>query len=371
MRSHDFSFIFISLKRSVPLLTKGWKYDNMEKIYLIEQERTGMSEQDEKRTKKKFNLYNLLNPERNDQQDAPWEDPRAPRDLKLFFKMLGRRFSTLVKLNILTIVGNFPIFFFFLVLAGYFSKTAVAPLSVSFPALYGAMQYGGTSPSAAALFGVHGALTTMRVFSLTDYILIGVGILLLLCTFGLVNCGVTYILRNIVKGEPVFLWLDFKDTVKKNLKQGILMGILDLLFLFLIVYDVLFFYGNLSGFLSSVLFWSAIFIGIFYLFMRMYLYVLLVTFDLRIFKIFKNSLIFSLLGFKRNILALLGILLAIALNYFLLNIFLPLGFIAPFLITVALSMFMMTYAAWPKIKEIMVDPYYNEDGSEKQPKAEA
>ena len=37
----------------------------------------------------------------------------------------------------------------------------------------------------------------------------------------------------------------------------------------------------------------------------------MVTFDLKIFKIIKNSLIFSLLGIKRNILAFLGIIILV------------------------------------------------------------
>ena len=315
--------------------------------------------------KRKFNLYNLLNPDK-DGKEIPKESKNAPRDLKFFFKLAGRRFSTIITLNIMLILGNFPIIFFFLVLAGYFSKTAVSAQSVVFPTLYGAMQFGAEGASTAALFGVHGVLSTMRVLSVADYILLVVGAVLLLFTFGPVHCGITYILRNIVRGVPIFLWQDFWDTIKKNLRQAWIIGALDLTFLFLIVYDIIFFNAALNGFLSSVLFWAAIFIGIFYFFMRMYLYLLTITFDLKIFKIFKNALIFSLLGIKRNLLAALGILLCIGINYVMLMVYFPIGFILPFIITVGMILFIEVYAAWPKIKQIMVDPYYNEDGSEKE-----
>jgi hypothetical protein len=43
----------------------------------------------------------------------------------------------------------------------------------------------------------------------------------------------------------------------------------------------------------------------------------------------------------------------------------PIGIILPFIITIGLLQFTSTYAAWPNIHKVMIDPYYNEDGSEK------
>jgi uncharacterized membrane protein YesL len=87
---------------------------------------------------------------------------------------------------------------------------------------------------------------------------------------------------------------------------------------------------------------------------------MLITFDLKIFKLYKNAFIFAILGGKRNMLAVTGIGLAMLLNYSLLIIFLPLGIIAPFIILFSTGAFMGAYAAYPKIKEIMIDPYYTD-----------
>ena len=38
--------------------------------------------------------------------------------------------------------------------------------------------------------------------------------------------------------------------------------------------------------------------------------------------------------------------------------FLPLGGLLPFFITIALVSFIGTFAAYPNIKKIMIDPYY-------------
>ena len=42
------------------------------------------------------------------------------------------------------------------------------------------------------------------------------------------------------------------------------------------------------------------------------------------------------------------------------GIFLPLGLILPFVILLGMAGFMCNYASFPKIKQIMIDPYYKE-----------
>jgi uncharacterized membrane protein YesL len=94
-----------------------------------------------------------------------------------------------------------------------------------------------------------------------------------------------------------------------------------------------------------------------YFSMRFYIYLLTLTFDLKIRQIFKNALIFAFLGFKRNFLACVGIILTLIINFYIMWLYTPIGIVLPLIITVGLCMFMATYAAWPKIKEIMIDPY--------------
>ena len=90
----------------------------------------------------------------------------------------------------------------------------------------------------------------------------------------------------------------------------------------------------------------------------------MVTFKLSVFKIIKNSLIFSLLGFKRNLLALLGNVFIILLEFTLLvgtgSIGWPFAVGLPLLILISLMAYMKVYASYFKIKEIMIDPYIAE-----------
>ena len=101
-------------------------------------------------------------------------------------------------------------------------------------------------------------------------------------------------------------------------------------------------------------------LAIIYCFVRTYAYLMIVTFDMKLVKILKNSLFFAVLGIKRNILAFFGAAFVIILDLLLTWVFMPLGLVLPFIILFGLVQFMSIYAAFPKIKEIMIDPYYKE-----------
>ena len=98
--------------------------------------------------------------------------------------------------------------------------------------------------------------------------------------------------------------------------------------------------------------------------MRFFIYILLITFNLKIRYIYKNAFIFSILNIKRNALAILGIAALVVINYALFIMYLPIGIILPFIITLSTGAFIAAYAAYPKIKEIMIDPYVDEKEEE-------
>ncbi len=111
----------------------------------------------------------------------------------------------------------------------------------------------------------------------------------------------------------------------------------------------------------NTMFFMSLMLALLYAFMRVYVYLMLVTFDLSIFKMLKNALSFTILGIKRNIMALLGIVFALMINYLLLSVYFPLGVILPFVILPALCIFIGIYAAFPVIKKYMIDPFYSEE----------
>ncbi len=304
---------------------------------------------------KKFNLFNYNPPKKGVQKTD--ERASVQTDFLGFFIMYGRKFWNISNLNLLIAVYILVIVFGFWQLSAY---------PVAF------------------------------------YIFLGI------CTvaFGLVNLSSTYVTRGYVRGDPVYILSDTKYSIKKNYKQGIILGIIDALVIVLLVFDIFFWSGldmskfneqayndvtieqsvdgatiseqesreaeneilasdsdenKSSSFINGVCYYSCIFLFIIYMFMRNYMYLLLVTFKLSIFKILKNSFIFAFLGIKRNILAAVGILAVCFINFYIF-VYVPMvGIMLPLIITVASTTFIGSYAAYPVIKKYMITPYYKEE----------
>lgn len=315
-----------------------------------------------RKEKKKENIFDKWNRDR----EGVSKDEVAIADnpnFKNFFKLLGRKINQLLSVNLMILAGNFPIFFILLGISGYLSIHTVQPLYAVFAPLNGAMLF-DRSASSAALWSVFSRPAEVIVFTTWDYIAFGIGALVIL-TYGPVRVGVTYLLRNMFRGEPIFLMHDFFYAIKRNLRQAIIVGIIDLGLIALFVYDIVFFnlkYG--TNMMMSTMFFMCLALSVVYILMRPYIYLMLVTFDISIFKMIKNAFLFTIIGIKRNIVVLLGTIALLALEFTLLAVYVPLGIIIPFVILPSILIMMGIYGAYPKIKEIMIDPYYSPSAEE-------
>ena len=309
--------------------------------------------------KKKFNLFSNY---AKDGKGIEKDDVITNYDFFSFFKLYGRRFIKLIWVNALYIMGNFPVFFLLLALSGMFSNVGVAPASEVFPVINGIhIASGGFDPSYAALLGIHGQMAPVYANTVATYILYALSALAIF-TFGPVNAACAYIVKNLIKGEPIFMWEDFKMTIKNNWKQAIPMGILDLVMCALCSYALILYYYNYSNY--YMMFYPMILVFILYIFMRFYVYTMMVTFDLKFFRILKNAAIFTLIGFGRNLLMFFGCVMLVLFTMWLYTLFIPLAVISIFMILFSSCTFMGTYAAWPKIQKYMIDPYYKKSEME-------
>ncbi len=292
------------------------------------------------------------------------EEANLPFTFVNFFKYFKRHFSKLLSVNIAMIIGNLPIFFALPVFAGYFHNSSIAPSDIRYPLIGGVLPFIEDSSVLTPLLSTLGLFETISAWTVLDTIVLSLCFLVLF-TFGPVNVGTTYIIRNLLKGEPIFMWDDMKYSIKRNLRQGIIYGIFDIVLSGMLLYDVYFFLVNSSiSFMNSMFFYVSLVALVFYFFMRFYIYIMMVTFDLSLFKLFKNAMIFAFLGFKRNIMALLGIFVVVSLNFILFissPVTMALGIALPFVMTLGICTYISAYAAWPKIKQIMIDPYYKEE----------
>lgn len=288
--------------------------------------------------------------------------PRAPLTFVNFFKYYAENISMLFKINFLYVFGNFPVFFALYAMTGNLNKSVSGASSQFFGPLFGSMSMsaGAYSPADMAMFGVHGVQATLSIMTpatMVFFILAGLTIL----TMGPVNVGCTYLIRSAVRGNPIFFFRDFWYAIKKNFWQAEVLGIIDCVAYGLMSYNIMISYYNGSTFPFGIVFWGNIMLMIVYSVMRFYTYVMLVTFDLKTFKILKNALIFSVVNVKRNLMAVSGIAASILIVYSLSLVFLPLGVLLPFMLLFSTCAFMGCYAAYPKIKQVMIDPYYDTD----------
>ncbi len=312
--------------------------------------------------KKRFKLFDS----QREGRGVSKETANLPPNLKKFFILYKRDFTRLLPVNAFMVFGNFPVFFLLLALQGMFSVDYTVPASNTFPLFSAIASQETLSAPLLALDGVLGIQQAGSTYLPAAYWFFGLGALVLF-TFGLVNVGTTYVLRNMVKGDPVFVWSDFWYAVRRNFKQGFFFGILDLIIVVLIPWNLLQLSAQ-DNFWFGVVFWFNILIGILYFTMRRYIYLQMVTFDLSIYKILKNALIFSILGFKRNFLAFIGILLLcfITLACAYSGILLALAIAIPIMILFANASYMTTYSAYFIIKRYMIDPYHAEHPEENE-----
>ena len=271
-----------------------------------------------------------------------------------FFKLFTVRFDTMIKSNGLFLLCNIPIIFALYAAAGYNNLKTRVPVDLFYPNIYGVRAYEGNNAVTSALNGIFGMFTDYSVPSNVTLIFYALSLLCVL-TFGLSNVGVNYVMRETVRGKVVMAWADFWSTIKKNWKQALLLGVFDITIIFLLIYDLIVFYQTSNDTTGAIGFTAILILSFTYLIMRNYIYLLCVTFDFKFTKVINYAFRLALLGIKRNILGVIGIMFAIYLNYMVAVLFLPLGLLLPFIFTVGISSFIGAYTAWPIVDKYLVD----------------
>lgn len=317
---------------------------------------------------KKITLRDFL-PSRKEIKDQEDTTP----NLRYYFKSLWRKFPKLISINLVMLFQVIPILvalisYFLLMPRMYVFTETLHPTLVGINIIE-------KSPISASLLSIYGISVEVPTIAFG-----GAAIAIIICavflfiTFGWQNTGSAYLMRELVKGKPVFIISDYFYAIKRNFKQGVVLGIIDFIVCAVLIYDFVQFYNMTGSIMHNLMFGCICGVSIIYLFIRFYIYILLTNFDLKTSKIFKNALIFTALGFKRNLLAVLWIVLIAAINVALMLV-LPMNIILPWILPLfyfaGFALFTSTYAAYPVIKKYMIDPYYDEYGNPKASDAAA
>ncbi|MDR1564486.1 MAG: hypothetical protein LBS74_05975 [Oscillospiraceae bacterium] len=196
-------------------------------------------------------------------------------------------------------------------------------------------------------------------------------------------CGVTLITRKVTQDATVFLFADFKDAIKKNWMQALILGILDYIFIAVISVALPFVWDKAKdNTIFFVLVMLVLSLCLLFLFIQFYCYLMTVTFDLKIKDILKNSLIFSIANFGKNLIMAIAVIFSgFLILYGLELVETPIfgGVMIVFLVLIYFSgfSFINNFAVWPKIEELLIAPQEAEkkkaEAAKKKPdeKAEA
>lgn len=308
-------------------------------------------------------LFSFLNARKRDGKGVQKGEDVRPT-LKNFFKQFWRKLSHLLSLNILMLFQVLPVVVG--VLAFFFTQKTPSQTSAIFAPLYGASLIEPNATSALIL-ALEALPLSIPVFQPAAYWIIAACALFLVLTIGWQSVGGFYVLRGLVRGDAVFVFSDYFHAIKRNFKQGLLFGLLDSFLIIISTFDILYYSQSVGSFWKDVVFWMVAAVSLLYWFMRPYIYLMLITFDMKIKKMFKNALIFSVLGIKRNLLGALGIVLLVALHLAFI-IATPISFVVPVILPIvyifAAIGFITTYAAYPIIDRYMIAPY--QSNSEEQ-----
>jgi len=193
-----------------------------------------------------------------------------------------------------------------------------------------------------------------------------------LVTSGLANGGLTIITRNYVREDHAFLWGDFIDGIKKNWKQLLVSSIANTLITVVLLFNIWTSYiSSGNGIIWYVFLALNTSMFIIFSFMKYYIPHMIVTFKFTLKQIYKNAAIFAFANLLNNVLLSVILILfwaALAVVFLTFN---PIAIIvvtfAVIFIAFAFTNFLTNFIIYPKIKKLIIDPYYETHPDEEKP----
>lgn len=180
-------------------------------------------------------------------------------------------------------------------------------------------------------------------------------------TIGPATASLVKITRNYTQERPIFLWAEFWKTFKSSFKQSFIMGLIDILFTVATcvafpVYNSLA-KQNSAFYIPFIITLSFTFI---FIMMHFYIYLMIVSTNLSLPKILKNSFILVAIGLKQSLFTLFSIIFIILLLFLLLPYS---SFLMPF-IPFSLVALIVSFNCFPVIRKYVIQPFYEQQGEE-------
>ncbi len=189
-------------------------------------------------------------------------------------------------------------------------------------------------------------------------------------TNGMANVGLTNVCRNTARDKHSFGLSDFFETIRKNLKQSLIAGIINAVVFALLIFD-LWFFSAMKGVPGVVGTGVASALLVTFVMMNFYVWTLIITFNYTLKQVYSISFKLTFLNFKNSFLCLFVNILLFALNVGILFITGKSWFYALmieiFLFIIVYPTFnglLVQFCTFPCIKKFIIDPYYKEHPDE-------
>ncbi len=213
---------------------------------------------------------------------VPENEPQKPGPIR-YFIVSGRKFWDMVVLNLLYFLFSLP--------------------AIAIYTLIGLLFLGNAGDAVGGALAAEG-MTDIQILELKAavHIVLSVGFGFLITALlgsGAPRAGLSFVLRNYSREEHAFLWSDFWENTKKNLGKGTVIFLIDVLFTFIICLDIAS-YGGAGTFWGLIASYIALFIFIIYILMHPYIYMILVTFGLKLKAAYKNAFMLTAVKIFQN-----------------------------------------------------------------------
>lgn len=177
---------------------------------------------------------------------------------------------------------------------------------------------------------------------------------------GPVVCGFMKVLRNISCQRPVFIWSDFWRAARTNFKQGAIIGVMDMLFIaaMSMAFPLYFSMSQQNSFFG-IPFVICLVTSFLFLMMHFYIYLLIVSTNLSLWQILKNSLYLTAIEIKSSVINLITTVIVVMAVIVLFPW-------SAFTVIILPSFLGLLYAfnCFPAIRKHVIKPYYDARGEE-------
>lgn len=183
-------------------------------------------------------------------------------------------------------------------------------------------------------------------------------------TIGPATAGVTKVIRNISLERPAYVWGDFWDSFKKNFKQSFFLGLADILIISGIITGC-WLYPKIASETGSNMWYILLSItisaGFIFIAMNFYAYIMIVSTDIPMGSIIRNSFFLTFIALKENLLTFL-IFAAVCVAWVVLAIYYQIFLMLSLFLPATILGFIICFRCYPIVQKYVINPFYEQKG---------